>query len=271
MSIAIISRFKNERHILFEWIHHHLEEGVDKIFLVDDNSNDDYLFQNPWLGEYINRSWLEIFKSKRLQQNEYNHHLALLKRFTWAVQIDLDEFIFCPLSDCSLMNILDSKFQNIDYIRINWKLFVHRSKVQPKSVIDDNLVTHHQEKDPTSPMGVKCIARTRFLESIRIHKCEFSEKINWVKLPAHNSDIQINHYRTQSDEFLYGVKEQRGSGTHKDSYRKENLKKKSYSAFDKTDFVLRNKRKELIQACNSRPQIKPKIYVNSSWHRSSCE
>ena len=39
MSIVLIARFKNERHILYEWVHHHLEEGVDKFILIDDQSN----------------------------------------------------------------------------------------------------------------------------------------------------------------------------------------------------------------------------------------
>ena len=42
MSLLVISRFKNERHILYEWIHHYLLEGVDHFFLIDDHSNDEY-------------------------------------------------------------------------------------------------------------------------------------------------------------------------------------------------------------------------------------
>lgn len=40
-----MSRFKNERHIMYEFIHHYMAEGVDCFILIDDNS-DDYLEHN---------------------------------------------------------------------------------------------------------------------------------------------------------------------------------------------------------------------------------
>jgi hypothetical protein len=105
------------------------------------------------------------------------------------------------------------------------------------------------------------------LKSIRIHKCNFNRKVDAVSLLSHNGDIQINHYRTQSDEFIYGVKEQRGGGIDKHKYRAMKDKIKSYRSFNKTDTILKNKRTELIQCCIDRPQVKPRIYASSSWYR----
>lgn len=54
MSICLIVRFKNERHIMFELIHHYLAEGVDCFILIDDNSNDNYLELNKdWMDDLI--------------------------------------------------------------------------------------------------------------------------------------------------------------------------------------------------------------------------
>ena len=35
--------FKNEGHILNEWIEHYLSRGVDHIYLINDNSNDTFM------------------------------------------------------------------------------------------------------------------------------------------------------------------------------------------------------------------------------------
>ncbi len=266
--LILISRFKNERHLLYEWVHHHFAEGVDKILLIDDNSDDNYLENNSWLKVYIENRKLEICDASTVyQQEDYDFHIEKIKEYTWVVQIDLDEFVFCPTEHLTLKDVLKKKFQNAEYIRIYWKLFVHKCKFQPKSVIERNTITHSNEYDPTSPMGIKCLARTRFLKSVRIHQCDFTKEVDAITLLSHNDDIQINHYRTQSDEFLYGVKEQRGGGVHKAKYKTAGKNPESSSSFKMEDTLLKNKRKKLIQYCLNRTQVRPRIYPDSSWSR----
>jgi len=226
---------------------------------------------NEWLREYIESDRVEILQSRnKSQQDDYDNFLAPIKKFTWMIQIDLDEFIFCPAANTSLESLLESKYRDSDYIRISWKLFIHETSLQPKSVIESNLLTHNEDRDPTSPVGIKCLARTRFLQAVRIHRCMFNRKIDPVYLPAHNDDIQVNHYRTQSDEFLIGVKRQRGAGTHPHAYKEKAQRQKDYSTFNRIDQVLKNKRQKLIFACNSRPQVRPKIYPDSPWRLPDC-
>jgi len=267
MSVILISRFKDERHILFEWIHHHLEEGIDKFILIDDDSKDDYLATNDWLNDYIDNGTVEIHPSKFKQFNDYDRFLSQIKEYTWVVQIDLDEFIFSPSANLSLKDLLATKFQNSDYLRIFWKMFAHVGYHQPKSVIEDNLMTHQENKDPSSPMGIKCVAQTRFLTNVKIHRCYFSKEVETEYLESHNSDIQINHYRTQSDELLYGVKQGRGGGMHKDSFSDKKLAGKAGFKYSKKDLLLCNKRQALIKLCNNREQIRPKIYEDANWPR----
>lgn len=269
MSIAILTRFKNERHIMFEWIHHHLEEKIDKIFMIDDNSDDDYYELNKyWLDNLINENKIEILKSINTNQKEdYDNFLDYIKnKYTWLIQIDIDEFIFTPNENKSLKDILNIEYKNMDYIKIKWKLFSHRNKFQPKSVIDDNIITHFENTDPTSLVGIKCICKTEFLKSVRIHEFIFSKNINAINLfNSHNNNIQINHYRTQSDEFLYGVKEIRGGGVHKNKYK--NMKVNSlHLKFNKVDLLLKNKKKNLIEILNKNNQVKPNIYSESSFY-----
>ena len=57
---CLLTRFKNESHIMYEFINHYLEEGVDNFILIYDNSDDDYI--------NLNKDWLdELIKQKKVQ------------------------------------------------------------------------------------------------------------------------------------------------------------------------------------------------------------
>ena len=44
--------FKNESHILKEWVEHYLFHGVDHMFLINDKSTDNYLeILEPYINE----------------------------------------------------------------------------------------------------------------------------------------------------------------------------------------------------------------------------
>jgi hypothetical protein len=248
---------------MYEWVHHHFMEGIDKIYMIDDNSDDNYLGENKWLLEYQKKGKIKLLKSKTIQQNDYNRFLRLIKRHKWIIQIDIDEFIFCPFQKMNLKKLLNKYLNKYDYIIIRWKLFSHRVTEQPKSVIKNNIHTHNKKKDYTSTEGIKCIGKTRFLKKINIHQMRFKKKVKTLQLnDAHNSYIQLNHYRTQSDEYVYGVKEQRGGGVNKTKYLNPDERHKSFS---KICLFLKEKRIKLINNCIQREQVKPQIYKNSSW------
>lgn len=264
MSVGLITRFKNERHIMYEWFHHHLKEGVDKFYFIDDHSDDDFLKENSWLLDYVKRGKVKLLKSKSRQQKDYNNFLGMIKKENkWIIQIDIDEFIFNPYPKMGIKELLNKYLNKYDYIRVKWKLFSHRCEEQPKSVIENNVITHKEKIDPTSPMAIKCIGKTRFLKSIDIHKMSFGRRVKTLELfNSHNKFLQLNHYRTQSDEYLFGVKEQRGCGLGTNKYKKPDNRHKK---FNKVCLLLKNKRRGLIKSCNERIQVKPNIYKNSSW------
>jgi len=270
MSLGLVTRFKNERHIMFEWVNHHLEEGIDKIYLIDHKSNDNFLVENNWLYELINEGKVMILKSKTdNQKKDYDEFLDILKENKWIIQLDIDEFIYTPQKNRNLKDILENELKNIDYFEVKWKLFSHRTELQPKSIISNNIFTHNEGTDPTSPITFKCLAKTEYLKSINIHFMEFERKVRKMRLKnCHNNFININHYRTQSDEYLFGVKEQRGGGVNKIKYKKRiHATFEQHKSFSKECLILKEKRKDLIDKCNEKEQIKPQIYKNSSWYK----
>ena len=269
MSICLLGRFKNERHIMYEFISHYLLEGIDCIFLIDHNSNDKFYDKNKfWLKDLINRNKVNILKSQSdSQENDYNFYLHKIKSFKWAIFCDLDEFMFSVPENTTIKTMLNNELSKYEYIKIFWKLFTHKSKFQPKSVINDNLYTHFDKVDKSSKsLGIKCIAKTKNLKHIYVHYLEFSNKPNVLKLyNCHNKFIQNNHYRTQSDEYLFGVKEERGGGVNKNKYK--NFKRHTFYYYQKKCDLLKNKRKDLISKILVRNQIRPKLYKNSSFYK----
>jgi len=270
MSICLLCRFKNERHIMYEFINHYLLEEIDCIFLIDHKSNDKYYEKNKyWLDKLIKNKKVIILKSKYdNQEYDYNHYLDKVKLFEWVICVDLDEFMFSVPKNTTLKYLLNNKLSNYDYIKIFWKLFTHKNKFQPKSVIYDNIFTHDSNVDKSSKSnGVKCIAKTKNLKYIHVHYFEFYNSPNTLKLyNSHNSLIQNNHYRTQSDEYLYGVKEVRGGGVNKDKYK--NFKRHLDFNYSYKCNLLKKKRKELIKQILKSNQIKPKIYIQSSFYKN---
>tara|TARA_Y100000816_G_scaffold123017_1_gene86447 strand:- start:731 stop:1633 length:903 start_codon:yes stop_codon:yes gene_type:complete len=257
-SLCLMTRFKNERHILYEFIHHYLLEGVDYFLLIDDGSDDEFYALNEyWLKPLIESKTVRIITSTTTQEQEYNLHNDDISRYDWVIVCDMDEFFFSVPKNSTIKQLLNSNLSEYDYISIPWKLFHHHSKFQPKSVIENNAYTHESKIDPSSPSkGYKYMVRSKVIEKFGIHSCTVKQKANVLRLyDAHNNIIQNNHYRAQSDEFLYGVKKPRGGGKNKKKYKNYTI---DTSKFNKPCSLLRDKREGLIQECMDRKQIKPK-------------
>ena len=273
MSLCLISRFKNERHILYEFINHYLEEGVDCLILIDDNSDDNYLELNKeWLDVLIKSEKVIIRQAKKRQYKEYDLHMKTIRKFDWLIVCDMDEFFFSVPQNSTLKSLLNTRLSIFDYINIPWKIFTHDCYYHPKSVINDNLYTHNEHHDPTSPhtKGYKSIIKTKSIKSINIHFCIAHENTNLLFIKdCHNKLIQNNHYRTQSEEYLRGVKERRGGGVRKNKYRKFDLHKQDI--YSTKCQLLMNKRKNLIEECLTRDQVKPQIYNESSFFLENLE
>jgi hypothetical protein len=94
MSLCLVTIFKNEAHIIKEWIEHYLRQGVDKFFMIDNDSNDNYL---DFLKPYIEKNIVDLVidAKKHAQAELYNtYYLEKSKNYDWAIVCDLDEFIY---------------------------------------------------------------------------------------------------------------------------------------------------------------------------------
>jgi glycosyltransferase involved in cell wall biosynthesis len=228
--LILIGIFKNESHILEEWIQHYLIMGVEKILLIDNGSTDRY---QDILQKYIDgqRVVLVVDDKKWAQEELYNKHfLHLCSSSEWVMVADLDEFIYARNGFSKITSYLDTiKDTNIAAVKIPWKIFGSSGhKKQPWSVIL-GFTKRTDTGCEDSLVGSKTIARGPYIARLSHHQPAIHPAHRWItsdnqehheeKWGAVNvceerlakSCLHLNHYMIQSHDWFMKVKATRGS------------------------------------------------------------
>lgn len=210
-NVIICSVFKNESHILDEWIKHYLCRGVDHIYLVNDFSTDNYL---PILEKYkdhitcYNNDIVTRDVGRQIMIYE-KYFRPILSNSKWVSIIDLDEFLYSP-AEKSFKDILE-KYKDYSQIRIDWLHFGSSGHIQqPDSVVKN--FTRRSILDKTkSYYSYKNIFRSEALLSFNVHLNTVSGQTCMIDyIEGEMVDLVINHYPIQSLDFFMKVKAIRG-------------------------------------------------------------
>jgi len=209
--LIVCGVFKNESHILDEWIQHYLSRGFQHIYLVNDFSKDDY---KSIINKYKETVTLYendiITKDVGKQIQIYNKFFGpIIRNARWVGIFDLDEFVYSPTNH-SILDVLES-FKDAAEVKIDWLHFGSNGHIQqPKSVIEG--FTRRAAYSRACPWySHKCFFRPDKLQAFNIH-------FQHVNGPSHHlyysetepKMLVINHYSTQSREFYLQVKATRG-------------------------------------------------------------
>jgi hypothetical protein len=242
MKICVVAIFKNESHVLKEWLEHYLREGVDTFLLIDNDSSDNY---KPILEPFLHSKQVFLKKSKKkyAQVEHYNRWLPEAKKFDWVIVVDMDEFIYARNGFKTIKEYLETVNKDIYKIEIPWKLFGSSGfKKQPNSVIQNFI---HRKKFPKfntntnlseRVINIKTISRGPHLQKIGVHTSVVTNLHKSFPVQEVSSDsrlirenglgnisftmmiepllkthfLHLNHYRIQSWEFFKKVKMTRG-------------------------------------------------------------
>ena len=246
----LIAIFKNESHILKEWVEHYFKEGVDLICLIDNGSTDNYIdILEPYIksGKVI----LNIDNTKHQQAELYNkYYLDIAKKFNWVLVADLDEFIYTRHNYNTIKKYLNTQDESVSRIIIPWKLYGSSGFIkQPDSVIQ-NFVKRRNYNYETN-IEVKSIIRGNKLVKLSVHDSYLinettitcTDKISEVILSK--SILQLNHYAIQSLDFFLNVKQTRGD-----------VSKRMYDDVRNMDYFNRYDYKD-----NTDDELKYKLYI----------
>jgi len=238
-NFIVCSVFKNEAHILDEWVRHYLYHGVDHIYLVNDFSTDNYseilckytdkvtLFHNDIVTRQVGRQTLI-----------YNKYFSqLLPTSKWMSILDLDEFLYSPY-EINIQNVLKS-FDTYSCILVDWVHFGSNGHIeQPNSVVEGFTMRAFYGKNKEY-YGFKNIFQTAYFKKFDIHHTETTG--NHIRLHYNDTteppSLLINHYNIQSYNFFIKIKSTRGDINNWFDFKKLKRDKELFHKYDDNDVV----------------------------------
>jgi len=141
--LSVLVRCKDEPFVA-EFINHYLKEGVDFIYIIDDNSS--LLYSS----EVIANNRVKIFYEKNIiSKNIASSIYQKIKTETqWLIYVDIDEFITTKRSfNNTIRDELEHKFLNVDCIKVPWVMMsANNRKENPKSLLQDTLWRWNHDK-----------------------------------------------------------------------------------------------------------------------------
>lgn len=243
--LSVVAQFKNEAHILKEWLEHYLSEGVDHFYLINDGSTDNFLdVLKPYLDN--GRVTLQESLGRQKQIDNYNHHyLTVCKKTSrWVLVCDLDEFMYAQ-HDGTIVDYLRTLSMHVGQIYVPWKIFGSNGiLMQPEQVVP-NFYRRNNYKRDEGLQGIsfidgykrspcKCIVRTSVLDKFWIHYAILKTRSTEIcsdnsaifqsttfptskafqridENTLQNSKLHLNHYILQSRDWFQRIKTSRHS------------------------------------------------------------
>lgn len=206
-SLCVIGIFKNEKLALEEWIKHYLWQGADKIILIDNGSTDSsYDKIKPWLEAGV--SYIRLDRPYRQRE----HYWTAIKKFNvrknwkWLLIADLDEFWFVKNGQSLRSKLPD--YQGLDVVYCNWSNFGCPDDAPHPNSLRTELLLRHPELGPN--VSRKYLVRANKLRKLKMVGVHTIKGLDSARTVSDNTNLQMNHYRTQSRHFWTEVKMTRG-------------------------------------------------------------
>jgi len=216
--LVIGSVFQNESRLLEEWIEFHRMMGVQRFFLVNDRSVDDY---HSVLRPYCDHGIVQILEypcPERLARRSWiQYQCALIGAFCrelrgiarWLALIDIDEFIV-PTAHPTVLDYLREHEEN-GAVHAEWRVFGTSGVYK---LADDELLTARMTwrmaaANEGSRLG-KSIVKPHRVRRPNIHRCDLLSGFDYIDSQVTQDDmhgaLQINHYWTRDEAFLVNEK-----------------------------------------------------------------
>jgi hypothetical protein len=195
--LAVCAIAKNEGPYFKEWIEWHLQQGVEKFYIYDNESTDG---TKDILEPYIKQGIVDYkyWPGYRQQLAAYDDCLEV-NRFSshWIAFIDLDEFIV-PIKDKSITEFL-KRFDSFAAVEINWLIYGSGGQEHkaPEAVMER--FKFHSNPDHRLNRHVKSIVNPRrvFTVVMRQRKSQVMPPIP-MDNPSKSTSASVSPSRTSS-------------------------------------------------------------------------
>lgn len=179
--VSLICRCRDE-YFIQEFCDYYLKQGVDTIYILDDESTDQSIYDFKSQTQY---SDVKIIKCKRQYEhattinNELNVHdetnklyKSIRTEYEWVIYVDVDEFITTKknsnLTIREQLKEIDQQHSHISCILVPWVIMsgLHH-KTNPKSVLQSILYRQSQDiRHPYHKKKFDCRYDSTFCKSI---------------------------------------------------------------------------------------------------------
>jgi len=175
--LGLMTRCKDE-YFISEFVQYYINEGVDFIYIIDDNSNNKDIY-----NDIIDNPKVKVIFENNIIQNNYASKLykSVKHLYEWMIYLDVDEFIAPKRNILSnIRNELKTHFSNVDCIKVPWVMMSSNNiKKSPASVLKNNVWRWNHDKKHHSDIHkfrcryeeieVKCIFKTSQYDDITDH------------------------------------------------------------------------------------------------------
>ena len=273
MKIDVAMCFKNEAHILEEWINHYIDEGIDQFLLCNNNSTDDY---KSILNNYDNITLIDDdgdsvqLRCKGPRGNYGSNIYSKLIGYSdadWIIFVDADEFVYAKEGYDTIKDFIIDKGNECNQILIPSLTFHNKAPKyvtlkQPDSVIDEfvhsttsqNLSKAMVKKDALIRTEIhEHVVKGRTTSATLLDDFDFSQSVHpnkklWRIYPEDSKFyLQCNHYRYQSQEYWLDNKCKRGYADRDNTNETNSRLKEWWNANSleyKKDTELRDKKRK---------------------------
>jgi hypothetical protein len=224
-TLGVAAVFQNEAPWLAEWLEYHALLGVERFYLYNNFSTDNYL---QILAPYVERGLVELIDWPHRSVGAYDEfqceaYRAAIARADGAVQwlalIDIDEFVV-PIAHEGLASLLAECASNeeIGGVCIAWVFFgtSHVQRIRHDELLIESLVLNGgrvgpERSFPWEDGAYKSIVRPECVASLDSpHFARYKPGRRQAELPYEK--VQLNHYWTRDEAFFNEVKIPRKSG-----------------------------------------------------------
>ena len=206
--LAVLAIFKNEEMVIKEWLDHHIWQGVEHFYLINNDSDDNYL---EIIQPYINSGMVTLYdRPEKYKQNDhYNDIFNRVKDdIEWLAIIDIDEYLFGknePLKD-----YLKKTDKHVNMIVTYWYDFGSNGHIkQPESIRHGFTLRNVVSNKYGNSKGILRNLSLYKLIGQHPHICKLHNPLLYNKT-IDNKNLRIYHYRIMSKEYYEKVKMTRG-------------------------------------------------------------
>lgn len=214
MRVAIISQFRDEAEYLKEWIEFHLMVGIDKFYLINHLSADNYLeVLQPYLDSGVvtlENLTVETNTGSAGRINEevlVNHSMAIINDIyrkmdaDWGIFLNTDEFLY-PEKGNTIKEPLSRYPENFGQIAVNWRLMGNSNYALKEGELLTEKLTKADPRDTGEGWNLqrhtKCLIRKAALHHFpSVHYGIMNPNYLHVDSVGNLDNIETDKYRTK--------------------------------------------------------------------------